>query len=278
MVYRAVGVLLWLALFTGTVFAQQKLATGIYKTIANSSFTYIDEFGDTLYLDPVAICTAADFVSVVMDFGYAGKPVIKVELNDAGRTHFAIATRESVGKKLAIIGNGRLLSAPVVQSEIAGGMFEISGAFTVEEAKALAGRIRKDIPEQKRASAGPTLETQELKTLITALENALIAKDTSRLKILLHDDLSLGHSNGWIESKAELLQHLSSGYLVYQDISPIGDIEVSVKESVARVRRKIKVKGIADKNKFELELGVLEVWLQEDGAWKLWSRQSIGKK
>lgn len=277
MVYRVVGMLLWLLFFANIVFAQQKLATGVYKTIANSSYKYRDESGDTLYLDSIAICTAADFVSVETDLGYAGKPVIKVELNETGRLHFAKATRENVGEKLAIIGNGRLLSAPVVQSEIAGGVFEVAGDFTVEESRALVERIRKDMPGSKRLLAELAQVEQELKTLIAAFESALVAKDTGRLNSLLHDDLSLGHSNGWIESKTELLQHVNTGYLVYQNINPVGHMEIDVQETVARVRRKIKVKGIADKNKFELELSVLEVWLQEKGEWKLWSRQSVGK-
>lgn len=277
MVFRAVSLVLLLMIGVHPGHAQQKLATGVYRTIASSSFKYIDEVGDTLYLDPVAICTPVDFKTAEMAFGYAGRPVVQVELNDAGREKFTGATRTNVGKKLAIIGNGRLLSAPVVQSEIAGGMFEVSGSFSVEEAKGLAERIRKDIPGWKMSAAELARTEQELRMAISSLESGLLTQDTNRLKDILHSDLSLGHSNGWIENKAALLQHLSSGYLVYQGISPVGNMEISTVGAATRIRRNIKVKGIADKKKFDLELNILEVWLQEDGKWKLWSRQSITK-
>lgn len=277
MVFRAVFLVLLLMIGVHPGHAQQKLATGVYRTIASSSFKYIDEVGDTLYLDPAAICTPVDFKTAEMAFGYAGRPVVQVELNDAGREKFAGATRTNVGKKLAIIGNGRLLSAPVVQSEIAGGMFEVSGNFTVEEAKGLAERIRKDIPGWKMSAADRAQTEQELRMAISSLESGLMTQDTNGLKDVLHSDLSLGHSDGWIENKAALLQHLGSGYLVYQDISPVGNMEISTVGAATRIRRSINVKGIADKKKFDLELNILEVWLQEDGKWKLWSRQSVVK-
>lgn len=116
---------------------------------------------------------------------------------------------------------------------------------------------------------------RELKTAISSFEKALMMTDTNVLKSMLHEDLSMGHSNGWIENKADILVHLQSGFLVYNEIKPIGGIEVSSIENFARVRRKIEVKGIADKVKFELELKVLEVWVLELGRWKLWSRQSV---
>ncbi len=115
----------------------------------------------------------------------------------------------------------------------------------------------------------------ELQAAISQLEKALMTTDTNVLKSLLHEDLSMGHSNGWIESKADILVHLQSGFLDYNEIAQIGTIEVSVIDNFARVRRKIEVKGIADKLKFEMELKLLEIWILEFGKWKLWSRQSV---
>lgn len=115
----------------------------------------------------------------------------------------------------------------------------------------------------------------ELQAAISQLEKALMTTDTNVLKSLLHTDLSMGHSNGWIENKEDILVHLQSGFLVYNEIKPIGAVQVNSIGNFARVRRKIEVKGIADKVKFEMELKVLEVWVLELGKWKLWSRQSL---
>ena len=277
--YRLAGMLVWLVMFATSLFAQTKLATGIYQRVARSSFTLIDNTSDTLYLDSLAVCTAADFASAEMILGYADRPVISVTLTESGKLKFAEATRNNLGRKIAIVGNGKLLSAPVVQSEIAGGMFAIAGDFSQEDARLLAARIEKDI---KRSSPFDGVNKQkveaQLSQSVKMLDIALKSNDASLLAKLLHEDLSLGHSNGWIESKEEVLEHLASGFLAYNEIAQIGAIEVSVVDNFARVRRKIKVNGIADKVKFEMELRALEIWILEFGQWKLWCRQSVQLK
>ena len=277
--YRLTGISVWLVMFATSLFAQTKLATGIYQTVARSSFTLIDNTSDTLYLDSLAVCTAADFASAEMILGYADRPVISVTLTEIGKLKFAEATRNNVDKKIAIVGNGKLLSAPVVQSEIAGGMFEIAGDFSKEDAKQLAERIEKDINDSNPFGGFNKHKVEaQLSQSARMLDIALKSNDAGLLEKLLHEDLSLGHSNGWMENKEEVLLHLRSGFLVYNEIAQIGGIDVSEVANFARVRREIKVKGIADKVKFEMELKVLEVWILEFGTWKLWSRQSVQLK
>jgi preprotein translocase subunit SecD len=70
-----------------------------------------------------------------------GQPVIDIELTDAGATQFAEVTRQNIHKRLAIIINGKLYEAPVIQTEIPGGKIQISGRFNEKEAKDLAGKI-----------------------------------------------------------------------------------------------------------------------------------------
>jgi preprotein translocase subunit SecD len=70
-----------------------------------------------------------------------GKPQIELTLTDAGRKRFADVTRQNIGKRLAIVIDGRVCSAPVIQAEISGGKAEITGNFSEHEAQALAGKI-----------------------------------------------------------------------------------------------------------------------------------------
>ncbi len=142
-----------LCFLTGTLtFAQAKievLKTGFYKTVARSAYRVIDtQFRDTLYLDPVPVCTAADFKEVKTDFDYYGKPVILFQLSAAGTDRFAAASKASIGRKIAVIAAGKLLSAPVVTSEITGGRLSIAGYFTVEEASNLVKRSGKSFRRQ----------------------------------------------------------------------------------------------------------------------------------
>ncbi len=64
-------------------------------------------------------------------------PSISIEFNDEGSALFDKITKENVNKRIAIYLDGSLRSAPVVREEIRDGKAEISGQFTVEEAKNL---------------------------------------------------------------------------------------------------------------------------------------------
>jgi SecD/SecF fusion protein len=67
-----------------------------------------------------------------------GQPGISFELNADGAGLFAKITRENVGRQLAIVLDGDLCSAPVINGEIPLGRGEISGSFTPQEAFNLA--------------------------------------------------------------------------------------------------------------------------------------------
>ena len=70
-----------------------------------------------------------------------GHPVIDITLNKNGAEQFATVTQQNLHKRLAIVIDGHLNSAPVIQSPITGGKAQISGSFSKEEAKDLAARI-----------------------------------------------------------------------------------------------------------------------------------------
>lgn len=256
--------------------AQGKLPTGLYRSIAISSFSYPDPVsGDTLYLDPAAVCTAADFSEVSPGTDEVGRAVITIVLTEAGKQKFAKATREYIGKKIAILGNGKLLAAPIVQEEIPGGRIRISGSFTMEEVTALAERLRKDIPEKLPGRLEDATEAPAIKNVILQLDQALTSKDTVALRRILHRQLSMGHSNGLIEDKEALLQHVRNGYLKYDSIVEDGNAVIQLVQDVATVRRNIKVNGALQGTAFAVKLQVLEVWIMTDGTWQLLCRQSV---
>lgn len=77
--------------------------------------------------------------TVVVDGGR--NPEINVKLTDDGAKRLAEVTRQNIGKRLAIVIDGKLYEAPRIAAEITGGEAIISGAFTEEEAKDLATTI-----------------------------------------------------------------------------------------------------------------------------------------
>jgi preprotein translocase subunit SecD len=68
-------------------------------------------------------------------------PVIGLQFNSEGKELFANLTRDHKGEILAIVLDGGILSAPVIQDEIRDGNAQITGTFTPEEAKELVRNL-----------------------------------------------------------------------------------------------------------------------------------------
>jgi RNA polymerase sigma factor (sigma-70 family) len=105
--------------------------------------------GGTLQVQktPLLDHTAIRSVSVTKNPS-SGAQEIDVEFSEEGKELFAAVTKENINKRLAIVLNGRLYSAPVIRSEISGGRAQITGNFTETEAKELAARINDAIRSQ----------------------------------------------------------------------------------------------------------------------------------
>ena len=77
------------------------------------------------------------------DFGqHSAYAQVSMTMNSEGAKTWARMTRENIGKSIAICLDGLIYSFPTVQSEIAGGRSQITGNFTVEEAKDLANTLK----------------------------------------------------------------------------------------------------------------------------------------
>ena len=74
-----------------------------------------------------------------------GAPGIYIELTDAGKERLANVTTKYVHKKLGIVLNGHLVSAPIVNGPILGGSLMISGNFTEAEAAELVARLNNSV-------------------------------------------------------------------------------------------------------------------------------------
>ncbi len=71
-----------------------------------------------------------------------GQPRISLSLNADGTKIFGQLTQNNVGRQLAIVLDGEVLSAPNIREPILSGSAEISGLFTFEEANLLALSLR----------------------------------------------------------------------------------------------------------------------------------------
>ena len=88
--------------------------------------------------------------------------------------------------------------------------------------------------------------------------------------------LSYGHSNGWVETKKELIEHLESGYMEYNSFRE-DSIKVEVNGNVAHARFIAEINATMSGKEFTFQLRVLEVWVKKGKRWVLFARQAVRK-
>lgn len=101
-----------------------------------------------------------------------GEPAVHINLDGRGATIFQQITRESVGKRMAMVlvekGQGEVVTAPVIRSEIPGGRVQISGRMTTTEARDVAlllraGALAAPMEIVEERTVGPSLGADNIK-------------------------------------------------------------------------------------------------------------------
>jgi preprotein translocase subunit SecD len=101
-----------------------------------------------------------------------GEPAVHINLDGRGATIFQQITRESVGKRMAMVlvekGKGEVVTAPVIRSEIPGGRVQISGRMTTTEARDVAlllraGALAAPMEIVEERTVGPSLGADNIK-------------------------------------------------------------------------------------------------------------------
>ncbi|MFA6160538.1 MAG: protein translocase subunit SecD [Parcubacteria group bacterium] len=69
------------------------------------------------------------------------EPVIDLEFDEEGTKLFAEITKRNIGKRVAILIDGEIITNPTVNSEIPNGKAQITGSYTTTEANALVKRL-----------------------------------------------------------------------------------------------------------------------------------------
>jgi preprotein translocase subunit SecD len=98
---------------------------------------------------------------VNLDSRYS-EPYVAISFNDAGAKLFEEITAANVKKRLAIILDNTVYSAPVIQERIAGGNAQVTGSFSMDEAKDLsivlrAGALPAPLKMLQNVTVGPSL-------------------------------------------------------------------------------------------------------------------------
>jgi preprotein translocase subunit SecD len=103
-----------------------------------------------------------------------GAPYVGMSFDDIGKDEFAEITRNNVGRRLAIVLDGKVQSAPRINEEIPSGEAQITGSFTAEEATELAlvlrsGSLPAPIIINEERTVGPSLGADSIRQSLIAL-------------------------------------------------------------------------------------------------------------
>ncbi len=107
------------------------------------------------------------------------QPIVTMEMNSEGSREWARITGANLKKRMAIVLDNAVFSAPVIQSKITGGRSQIEGMENIDEARLLeiilkAGALPAPVEIIEQRSVGPTLGEDSIKAGINSFILALI--------------------------------------------------------------------------------------------------------
>ncbi|OYD52879.1 protein translocase subunit SecD [Thauera propionica] len=133
---------------------------------------YTERGGSPLLLKKQVVLTGDRLTDAQPGFdGQTNEPAVHLTLDAAGARIFRDVTRESVGKRMAILliekGKGEVVTAPVIRSEIGGGRVQISGRMTTTEANDVAlllraGSLAAPMEIIEERTVGPSLGAENI--------------------------------------------------------------------------------------------------------------------
>ena len=144
----------------------------ILEDSSNQNIKYI--------LKQIPILTGSEVVDAKVAFDrQTNQPVINFTLSSFGAKIFGDFTAKSVGKRLAVVLDGKVFSAPVIRERIGGGSGQISGNFTVQEAGNVAialrsGALPAPVVMLEKRSVGPSLGADSIKASMIALISGFV--------------------------------------------------------------------------------------------------------
>jgi preprotein translocase subunit SecD len=120
----------------------------------------------------VAAVTGRDLRNAKPTLDETNRPAVSFSLNTDGARKFGKATGENIGRRLAIILDGRVQSAPVIEGRI----FDegrISGVFTQQEVQDLSlilrsGALPASLTYLEERTVGPSLGAESIRSGVTA--------------------------------------------------------------------------------------------------------------
>lgn len=117
-------------------------------------------------------------------------------------------------------------------------------------------------------------DTGKLKTTLKEFHQALVNKNTVSINQQTDKALSYGHSNGWVETKTDMIKNLETGYIAYNSYKE-DSLNITINGSVANARFVADINATLRGTTTTFHLKVLEVWVKKGKRWLLFARQAV---
>ena len=152
--------------------------------VATMSSAEAKSFGDVILTDvntpqkyllhAIPVLDGSMLTDAKVGFDKNNQPVINFTLNGQGAKIFGDFTGKYVGKRMAVVLDNKVYSAPVINERIGGGRVQISGSFKLSEAHDLAialrsGALLAPVYVMEKRSVGPSLGADNIKASMLAL-------------------------------------------------------------------------------------------------------------
>lgn len=130
--------------------------------------------GGRILLKAVPIIDGEMITDARVAYDQNSQPVVAFSLDSRGAQLFGDFSGNNIGKRMAIVLDNKVYSAPVIRERIGGGSGQISGDFTAQEASDLAialrsGALSAPVKMIEKRSVGPSLGADSIKASMIAL-------------------------------------------------------------------------------------------------------------
>lgn len=116
--------------------------------------------------------------------------------------------------------------------------------------------------------------TEKLGMTIREFHQDLVKKNTVSINQQTDKALSYGHSNGWIETKTDMLRNIETGYMSYISYKE-DSLKVEINGNMAHARFIADISANLNGKDGNFHLKVLEVWVKKGKRWLLFARQAV---
>ncbi len=139
------------------------------SAIADPDLERVYDYQGRPYLIKKEVVLSGDLLVDASATYHEGEPAVAFRFNDIGSRKFAEITKENIGRFFAIVLDGKVVTAPRINSVINQGSGVISGNFTVQEANEVAlllraGALPAPLKIIEERTVGPSLGSDSVKS------------------------------------------------------------------------------------------------------------------